>query len=66
MHTQPDLHTKAQQNPINNENTQEGGSETNNVELIEETKDITHLLKKANLYLMKTIQLSLMKENGSF
>ena len=47
MHTQPDVHTKAKKDSLNNENVQEGGSETSNDELIDESKDITHVLKKS-------------------
>ena len=47
MHTQPDLHTKTKKDSQHDHNTQEGGSDTISDEQIEETKEISHLLKQS-------------------
>ena len=47
MHTQPDIHTKAKKDSLNDENIQEGGSDNKHDEPIEETQDINHLLKQS-------------------
>ena len=47
MHTQPEIHTKAKKDSLNDENIQEGGSDNKHDEPIEETQDINHLLKQS-------------------
>ena len=46
LHSQPDLHTKAKKDLQHNKNLQEGGSENQTNEIIEQNEDITHILKK--------------------